>query len=122
MRKETGIALFLGILAAPQGAAVVLDLADIDLPKGIVIEEYAHVPNARSLALGDDGVVYVGNRTGDSVYAVVPSGDANPQVLKIISGLEMPNGIAYYNGDLFVAEVKRILRYRDVGNLSLIHI
>ena len=114
MRNLTGLALLWGILIAPLCAAVELDLDDIELPKGFVIEEYANVPNARSLALGDHGVVYVSNRRKDSVYAVVPRGDANPQVLKIISGLEMPNGIAYYAGDLYVAEMTRILRYRNV--------
>ena len=116
MRKVTGIALLMGILAMPLCAAVELDLDDIDLPKGFAIEEYATVPNARSLALGDNGVVFVSNRTGDSVYAVVPNGDANPRVIQIISGLEMPNGIAYRNGDLYVAEMTRILLYRNIAD------
>jgi glucose/arabinose dehydrogenase len=116
MRTVTGIALaagFLGVQAAP---AAELDLDDIDLPKGFVIEEYAAVPNARSLALGDDGVVFVGNRRASSVYAVVPRSDAQPDVIELVTDLDAPNGIAYFDGDLYVAEISRILVYRDVMN------
>ncbi len=114
MRIVTGIVLVLGVAAVPLSLAAELDLDKIDLPKGFVIDEYATVPNARSLALGEQGVVFVSNRRASSIYAVVPHGDANPQVIEIIKGLNMPNGIAYRNGNLYVAEVSRILRYRNV--------
>ena len=116
MRTVTVIALAAGFLAMQASPAAELDLDDIDLPKGFVIEEYAAVPNARSLALGDEGVVFVGNRRASSVYAVVPRGDAGPDVIELISDLETPNGIAYHEGDLYVAEISRILVYRDVMN------
>ena len=86
----------------------------IKLPKGFRIEVFANVPNARSLALGDKGIVFVSTRRGDSVYAVLPHGDANPEVFEFVKGLDTPNGIAFYNGDLFIAETGRILRYRNV--------
>ena len=44
---------------------------DIQLPPGFAIEEYAEVPNARSLALGANGTLFVSNRREDSVYAVI---------------------------------------------------
>ena len=91
-----------------------MDLDDIKLPRGFEIEVYADVPNARSLALADNGVVFVSNRRASSVYAVIPRRDANPEVLELIKGLTTPNGIAFHNGDLYVAEIQRILRYKDV--------
>jgi hypothetical protein len=42
-------------------------LDDIRLPPGFVIEEYADVPNARALALGDKGTLFVSNRKDDRV-------------------------------------------------------
>jgi len=102
-------------LAAQSCSAAQVDLDDIDLPKGFDIAVYADVPNARSLALGDDGVVFVSNRSASSIYAVVPDGDANPRVVEILKGLATPNGIAYDKGDLYVAELERILVYRDAG-------
>jgi glucose/arabinose dehydrogenase len=93
-----------------------VDPDDIKLPRGFEIEVYADVPNARSLALGDTGVIFVANRRASSVYAVVPRGDANAEVVEIISGLTTPNGIAFHDGSLYVAEIERILRFKDVEN------
>ena len=88
-------------------------LDDIRLPPGFIIEDYADVPYARSLALGDYGTVFVSNRRADSIYAIVPRADGLPEVIEILSGLATPNGIAFFEGDLYVAEINRILLYRD---------
>ena len=90
-------------------------LPDISLPPGFKIEEFASVPHARSLALGDNGTVFVSTRRDDSVYAVVQNGQKR-EVIELVSDLATPNGIAYFSGDLFVAEISRIRRYRDVEN------
>ena len=65
-------AVLVGALLLPSS---VIALDDIELPPGFSIEEYADVPNARSLALGDRGTVFVANRKGQSVYAVVANDD-----------------------------------------------
>jgi glucose/arabinose dehydrogenase len=94
-------------------------LDSISLPPGFHISIYAeNVPDARSLALGPKGTVFVGNRSGDKVFAVVDSdGDYQADgVLTIASGLTMPNGVAVRDGDLYVAEVSRILRFADIEN------
>jgi len=106
--------ILLILLSVQNNAIAEVDLDDIKLPRGFEIEVYAHVPNARSLALGDNGVVFVSNRRASSIYAVVPSGDANPQVVEVATDLDMPNGIAFHNANLYVAEVERILVYRNI--------
>jgi len=88
-------------------------IEDIELPAGFAIEEYASVPNARSLALGDKGTVFVSTRRGRSVYAVVADGEST-QTIELLSGLNTPNGIAFFEGDLYVAEIERVTRYSDV--------
>ncbi len=88
-------------------------LEDIELPAGFQIEEYASVPNARSLALGDEGTVFVSTRKGRSVYAVVADGEGT-QTIELLSGLNSPNGIAFFEGDLYVAEIERVTRYADI--------
>ncbi len=85
----------------------------IVLPPGFSIAEYADVPNARSMALGEKGTLFVGNRKGRSVYAVIRAGDST-RTLRLIRGLSMPNGIAVHDGDLYVAEIDRVTRYRDI--------
>lgn len=116
MKSLLAVVVLSGLVASQSCAYAEVDLDDISLPDGFEIEVYADVPNARSLALGDDGVVFVSNRRANSVYAVVPQGDADPQVIEIISGLITPNGIAFHDGDLYVAEVDRILRFAGIGN------
>ena len=102
------------LLVFPAHADV--DLDDIRLPAGFSIELYAEVPNARSLVLGNNGVVFVSNRRADSVYAIVPGpGDRN-RVIEIDDDLSTPNGIAYRNGDLYVAEISRVLVYRGIDD------
>lgn len=88
------------------------------LPKGFSVEVYANkLPDARSLALGDDGTVYVGTRIAGNVYAVVDSdrdGRADRRYT-LAEGLSLPNGVAFHKGDLYVAEVSRILRFKNIG-------
>ncbi|MDX1508315.1 MAG: PQQ-dependent sugar dehydrogenase [Woeseiaceae bacterium] len=109
--------LILGLAACSSSdSSAEVRLGDITLPAGFNIEIYAEVPHARSLSKGADGVVYVSNRSGDSVYAIVPRPAADPEVVRIAHGLETPNGIAYFEGDLYVAEISRILVYRDIDD------
>jgi glucose/arabinose dehydrogenase len=93
------------------------ELSSIKLPDGFNIEIYAdRVVNARSMALSPSGVLFVGTREKGDVYALVDSdGDykAEKQYL-IASKLNMPNGVALKNGDLYVAEVNRILRFKNI--------
>jgi len=102
------------LVVIPAVAAASLD--DIQLPPGFVIEEYADVPNARSLALGEQGTLFVSNRKGRSVYAVVEQKDGSTRTIELLSGLKTPNGIAFHDGDLFVAEIGRVIRYADIEN------
>src|SRR6267142_2707541 len=93
-------------------------LDEITLPPGFHIAVYAvDVPNARQMAVGPTGVVFVGSRAEGKVYAVVDrDGDQRAdQVHVLASGLSMPSGVAFRDGALYVAAVNRILRFRDVA-------
>lgn len=106
-----------GCASPPPSASAELPLDSIEMPEGFEIELYASVPNARSLARSPAGTIFVGNRTGGSVYAVVdrPDGeDRGRRVIEIDSGLRMPNGVAFRDGSLYVAEVSRVLRYDGI--------
>jgi glucose/arabinose dehydrogenase len=91
-------------------------LHKIKLPEGFKIEVYAEVDNARSMALSPNGTLFVGNRRGDKVYAVIDkNGDFKADEVKVIaSDLTMPCGVAFRNGSLYVAEVNRILRFDNI--------
>jgi glucose/arabinose dehydrogenase len=93
-----------------------LPLEKIKMPAGFKIDVFAEVDNARSLAISPSGTVYIGNRNGDKVYAVKDTnGDFKADKKWVIaSGLNMPNGVAFRDGDLYVAEVSRITKYSDI--------
>jgi glucose/arabinose dehydrogenase len=102
--------------ASPQPAAQ-LPLTDIKLPPGFTISLYADgVTNARQMALGDKGTLFVGSRRARRVFAIVDKdGDKKgDQVLTIATGLNSPSGIAFRDGSLYVAEVSRIIRFDDI--------
>lgn len=93
-------------------------LQQLQLPAGFSISIYAdNLPNARSLTLGDKGVIYVGTRQQGSVYAVKDAdGDGYAEKSYIIAkGLSMPNGVAYKDGNLYVAESNRIIRFDNIN-------
>ena len=96
-------------------------LEHIKLPPGFTISLFAdNVPNARTLALGKNGTIFVGTRSNGSVYAVQDAdqdGKAEQRYI-IASGLNMPNGVAYKDGTLYVAELNRIIRFDNI-DLSL---
>jgi glucose/arabinose dehydrogenase len=94
------------------------EMSDITLPPGFHIGVYAgNVPNARQMALGPKGVIFVGSLSEGKVYAVVDrDGDHRAEkVVVLASGLNMPSGLAYRDGALYVAAVNRILKFPDVA-------
>ena len=106
-----------GISCAPAKNMKGMHLGDISLPPGFSIAIYTDdVENARSLALGDNGTLFVGTRTAGKVYAVLDRNhDARAdQVITIAQALDMPNGVAFRKGSLYVAEVSRVLRYDGI--------
>jgi glucose/arabinose dehydrogenase len=62
--------------------------------------------------MGARGTVFVGTRSG-KVYAVsgTPGGKSKPQVRVVAERLNRPNGVAFRDGALYVAEVSRIIRF-----------
>ncbi|MCB0569842.1 MAG: sorbosone dehydrogenase family protein [Phaeodactylibacter sp.] len=94
-----------------------LPLEKITLPDGFHIDIFAEgVKNARSMALSPQGTLFVGTRGEGKVYALKDTdGDFHADSLYTLDkGLNMPNGVAFHNGALYVAEVSRILRYDDI--------
>ncbi len=116
----------LGIAVAvvmPQGGTPgTLPLDTITLPPGFAIDLYAgNVTGARSMTLSPNGTLFVGSRGPGNVYAI-PDRDGDGRgdaVITVASGLDSPNGVAFRNGSLYVAEIGRVLRYDDIeANLS----
>ncbi len=94
-----------------------LPLDRIQLPDGFKIELFAeHVLNARSMVLSPNGTLFVGTRGAGNVYALRDTdGDFRAdETYTLAEDLQMPNGVAFRDGDLYVAEVNRVLRFTDI--------
>lgn len=90
---------------------VLENLKKINLPPGFSIGLYAAgLPEARQMAWGDKGTLFVGSFDAGAVYAVTEQGGKR-SVRTILKGLRMPTGLAFRDGALYVAAVNRILRY-----------
>ena len=96
-----------------------VSLDTIKLPPGFSIALWADkVQNARQMALGAKGTVFVGSREAGVVHALIDSnGDGKADKVHLIAkGLRMPSGVAFKDGALYVAAIDRILRYDDIEN------
>ncbi|MFA0964817.1 sorbosone dehydrogenase family protein [Roseivirga sp. BDSF3-8] len=104
------------------GQDIVIDslpLETIILPEGFKIAHYATgVENARSLAMGKNGTIFVSSRKHDEVRALRDTdGDMVADKMWVVaSGLNTPNGVAFREGDLYIAEISRILKLSDIEN------
>ncbi len=92
-------------------------LGNITLPNGFGIAIYSGaVPNARQMALGDNGTVFVGSMRKGNVYALVDGDGDNvaEETYTIASDLTLPSGVAFQDGALYVAALSRILVYDGI--------
>ena len=107
-------------LAPPVGPATPTPLAEIQdnlkkikLPPGFRIEVYASgLHEARQMVWGDNGTLFVGSFQAGNVYAVTEK-DGKRSVATVLKGLNMPTGLAFRDGALFVAAIDKLLRYEQ---------
>lgn len=76
---------------------------------------------ARSLARAEDNtkyVLFIGTKDVGKVYAMVDRGKDYKidETIVLASNMNMPNGVAYKDGALYIAEVDRILVIDDILN------
>lgn len=109
------LVLLYTFISSANARELALPLDKIQLPPGFSISVWANVPDARAMALGDKGTVFVGSKSAGNVYAVTGNGGKR-QVRIIADKLKMPTGVAFREGALYVAAVNRILRFDDIEN------
>lgn len=91
-----------------------IQTSTLKVPKGFKVELWASgMANARSMVQSPSGTLFVGTRFPGNVYAVVDTGGSR-DVKLIAKGLHRPNGVAFKNGSLYVAELSRIIRYDNI--------
>jgi glucose/arabinose dehydrogenase len=119
-RWRARAAVVAGLCAgATAGAAPQLD--KLRVPDGFRVELLTDaVPNARQMTLGRSadgkGIVYVGSASAGKVYAVEYEANGRANVRTIAAGLQLPTGVAYRDGALFVGALARVLRYDGIDD------
>ncbi len=115
---KSHLILFCLLLVEPIHAELQLGL--IELPVGFSIDVYAeNVENARQMARGDNGTIFVGSRRAGKLWAAsdVDGDQRAERVWLIDDGLNMPSGIEFLDGHLYVGAVEQILRYNNIEYL-----
>lgn len=96
-----------------------LPLDKLKIPEGFELSVFAeNVENARQMHYdAASNYLFVGTRKAGNVYALKDTdndGFVDKQIV-LARGLNMPNGVAMKDGDLYVAEVNRIIRYPQIA-------
>ncbi|MEM1336246.1 MAG: PQQ-dependent sugar dehydrogenase [Bacteroidota bacterium] len=94
-----------------------LPLERLKLPPGFHIDTFVeNLDGARSMALGEEGTLFVGTRNENTVYAIKDKdGDFKAdQVIVLDTAMNTPNGVAFKDGDLYVAEINRLLKFPNI--------
>jgi len=113
------VALVAALGCRSEASPTTSELAAIQVPPGFSISVFARVPNARQMALSPAGTLFVGSRKEGKVFAIRDASKAATDNVSagpykvIAADLNDPNGVAYANGSLYVAEVSRI-RFDDI--------
>ncbi len=119
-RGRVRAALVAGLsVCTAAGAAPQLD--KLRMPDGFRVELLTDaVPNARQMTLGRSadgkGIVYVGSASAGKVYAVEYEASGRANVRTIAAGLQLPTGVAYREGALFVAALARVMRFDGIDD------
>lgn len=119
MKRVNLLVIVLGLLPFfPVHAELDLDL--VKLPPGFRIDVYAEgVENARQMARGAAGTLFVGSRRAGKLWAVTDAdGDQRAETVRLIDeGLSMPSGLEFLDGSLYVGALDRVLRYDNIEAL-----
>jgi glucose/arabinose dehydrogenase len=114
---SAALILFGTLVGATAAGADALPIERLTVPAGFRVGVFSDaVPGARSLTRGTGGTVFVGSRVQDVVHALVDAdGDGRAErVHTLTGGVKGPNGVAFRDGDLYVAEIERVLRFDDI--------
>lgn len=87
----------------------------LTLPPGFSISVYAkNIPNARVLAWDPEGKLLVSSPQTGKVFRVSEDGS----VSVVIEGLNLPHGLAFKDGKLYIAETNQVAAYDYAGTAT----
>lgn len=110
--------MMIGLFCNTENPSQVHDNMGMNLHEGFIIDLFAdEVPNARSMALSKNGILFVGTRERNGRVYAIEDTDKDfkaDRIYVIAENLNMPNGVAIDGNDLYVAEVHRVLKFENI--------
>jgi glucose/arabinose dehydrogenase len=102
-------------VAAPPVPVAADKLPKLKAPAGFKVEVYqSGVLDARALRRGDKGTIFVSSLfVAGKIYAITEK-DGKRELKTVLSGLELPSGIEFRKGALYVATPKKVMRYDNI--------
>jgi glucose/arabinose dehydrogenase len=114
-RPKAGPGATMAPVAAPPVPTPAENLPKLKVPRGFKVEVYQPgILDARALRRGGKGTIFVSSLfVAGKIYAITEKGGKR-EVKTVLSGLELPSGIEFHNGSLYVATPKQITRYDKI--------
>jgi glucose/arabinose dehydrogenase len=114
-KPKTGPGAQMAPVAAPPVPTPADKLPKLKAPAGFKVEIYQPgILDARAVRRGDKGTIFVSSLfVAGKIYAVTEKGGKR-EVKTILSGLELPSGIEFHKGALYVATPKKVMRYDNI--------
>ena len=102
-------------VAAPPVPTPADQLPKLKVPAGFKVDVYqSGILDARALRRGEKGTIFVSSLfVAGKIYAITEKGGKR-EVKTVLSGLELPSGIEFRKGALYVATPKKIMRYDNI--------
>jgi glucose/arabinose dehydrogenase len=102
-------------VAAPPVPTPEAQLPKLTVPAGFKVEVYqSGILDARGMRRGDKGTIFVSSLfVAGKIYAITEKGGKR-EVKTVLSGLELPSGIEFRKGALYVATPKKVMRYDNI--------
>ena len=114
-KPKEGAGAKMAPVAAPPIPTPADKLPKLKAPSGFKVEVYqSGVLDARGLRRGDKGTIFVSSLfVAGTIYAITEK-DGKREVKTVLSDLELPSGIEFRKGALYVATPKKIMRYDNI--------
>jgi glucose/arabinose dehydrogenase len=114
-KPKSGPGAEMAPVAAPPVATAADKLPKLKGPAGFKVEVYQPgILDARAIRRGDKGTIFVSSLfVAGKIYAITEKGGKR-ETKTILSGLELPAGIEFHKGSLYVATPKKIMRYDNI--------
>jgi glucose/arabinose dehydrogenase len=115
-KPKSGPGASMAPVAAPPVPTPADKLPKLQVPQGFKVEVFhSGILDARAIRRGDKGTIFVSSLfVAGKIYAVVEKEKGKRELKTILSGLELPSGIEFHKGALYVATPKKIMRFDGI--------